>query len=421
MEQTDVAIVGAGPNGLALAAHLQAAGVDHVILGYPFATWKDHMPRGMLLKSEPYGSYIAAPTPGYRVRDYCNLAGTEYVDRAHPLKLETFVGYGEWFAKSLVPDVRPSHVTSLTSGDEGFTLTTDKGLELTARRVVVATCPLPFAHVPALLEGLPADLVSHSSAHSDLTAFRGRRIGVVGAGQSALELAALLHEVGADVELVVRRKELLFIPPMVERKRLLVGLREPVNPLCESFPCWCYYTFPDVFRAFPERQRLLKAPAFLGPTGSAWLRSRIDGRVTVRTGARIIKAQRVANQVRLELDAASRQEVKYDHVIAGTGFRLDTERLGYLSSGIRRNLRVAGGPLCCHGRLNRTYLAFSLLARWQRLALVPRCGSLRALISPPGVLRGACAQRQTRNSTKSLPGHVSILRCTPRYNSLPEP
>lgn len=78
MENTDVAVVGAGPNGLALASYLRHLGIEHVVIGQPLATWRDHMPKGMLLKSEPYGSDIAAPSDGFRLSDYCKVAGIGY-------------------------------------------------------------------------------------------------------------------------------------------------------------------------------------------------------------------------------------------------------------------------------------------------------------------------------------------------------
>jgi hypothetical protein len=40
--------VGAGPDGLSIGAHLRVAGVPH-------ESWQSFVPRGMLLKSEPFG------------------------------------------------------------------------------------------------------------------------------------------------------------------------------------------------------------------------------------------------------------------------------------------------------------------------------------------------------------------------------
>ena len=77
-------------------------------------------------------------------------------------------------------------------------------------KVVVAAGVEHFAVVPGLLAGLPPAVCTHSSAHTDLSAFAGQRVIVVGAGQSALERAALLHENGATVQVVARRAKVAW-------------------------------------------------------------------------------------------------------------------------------------------------------------------------------------------------------------------
>ena len=258
MQKTDVAVVGAGPNGLALSTFLRAAGIEHVVFGRPFSTWRDNMPRGMALKSEVYGCDVAAPVEGYQVRDFCRMTGAEYMERVRPLTLETFLGYAAWYERSLVRDVQQVEVKSLAHGDGGFVLSTDSGAELSARRVVIGTGLMPFTYVPALLQSLPAELVSHTSLYSDLSGFRGKRVGVVGAGQSALETAALLHEGGADVEVVTREGRLQYTEPNPEPAGLLPGVRRPVTALGEGWHCWCLLQpsrpVPGLARAHPGGQ-----------------------------------------------------------------------------------------------------------------------------------------------------------------------
>ena len=55
----EVAIVGAGPYGLSLAAHLNGAGIQTRVLGRPMDSWRSHMPQGMLLKSDPFASNLS--------------------------------------------------------------------------------------------------------------------------------------------------------------------------------------------------------------------------------------------------------------------------------------------------------------------------------------------------------------------------
>jgi len=340
---TPVAIVGAGPNGLALSAHLRAAGADHVVLGDPLVAWRAHMPAGTRLKSEPYGSSIAAPEAGFALADFCRSANLPYDDRELPVAIETFVAYGDWYRGHLVEDVWQAQVRHLERSASGFLLRTDDEVELHASSVVVATGLLPFAHLPEVLAGLPSHYRSHAWDHADLRSLVGRRVAVVGAGQSALETAALAHEAGADVEILTRRPQLYFSGRYPARIGLLSTLRRPASPTCEGWPCWCYHHLPDVFRAMPAAWRTDKAFGFLGPGGSWWLRERVENRIPMRTGVRILAATPLGDRVRLELVGAAGGSVIYDHVIAGTGYRMDLDRLGFLDPRLRSALRRSGG------------------------------------------------------------------------------
>ena len=50
MTHTDahVAVIGAGPYGMAAAAHLRGAGIETLVFGRTMHFWKNHMPQGML-------------------------------------------------------------------------------------------------------------------------------------------------------------------------------------------------------------------------------------------------------------------------------------------------------------------------------------------------------------------------------------
>lgn len=85
-----------------------------------------------------------------------------------------------------------------------FLLTLGAGGDFYSRRVVVAVVIGSFAEQSQEFEGLPSELVLHVSDQTDVRRFTGKRVAVVGAGQSALESAALMHEAGGDVEAFVR-------------------------------------------------------------------------------------------------------------------------------------------------------------------------------------------------------------------------
>jgi FAD-dependent urate hydroxylase len=333
MPVTNALIIGAGPFGLSISAYLRDLGVEHTIVGRAMDTWRSHMPAGMCLKSEPYASVIAAPHRGYDLSAYSAAHGLDYVDRVGPLALERFLGYADWYTSQLVPDVRDLTATKVTPRGGEFEVEFANADPIVARQVVVATGVLPHRHLPAELTGLPSDLVTHSCDHHELASFRQRRVAVIGAGQSALETAALLHEGGADVRLIARAAKLYFVYPNPEHVSLAGRIRRPVTRLCEGWGC-AFWNTPAAFRLLSEGKRIDRARTVLGPSGSWWLRDRVEGVVEALTGHRVQQATPHDGGVRLSLGGVATSDgtttMDVDHVIAGTGFRVDVARLPFL-------------------------------------------------------------------------------------------
>ena len=160
---------------------------------------------------------------------------------------------------------------------------------------------------------------------------------MVGGGSSALETSALLLEHGADVKLVVRGDGVGWPDPNPASPTRLQRLRRPVVRLCEGWHCWGYDRLPDVFRLLPKETRVEKSLSFLGPAGAWWLRERVEGRVPMLLGHQVLGAEKVGDRVRLDLSTSEGAVTECaDHVIAGTGFRLDLTRLDYLTPSLPR-------------------------------------------------------------------------------------
>jgi hypothetical protein len=179
--------------------------------------------------------------------------------------------------------------------------------------------------------------MTHSSAHDRLDKFQGKRVAVLGAGQSALQTAALLHETGVDVQVIARRPEIVWEVPIAREIGLLDYIRRPPTKLCEGWGC-VFLDSPDIFRLLPESVRVDKALNSLGPKGAWWLRDRVEGVFDVLTGHQLRSAEPHGSGVRLRLDGPRRSSVEADHVIAGTGFRIDLARLSFLSEEILASL-----------------------------------------------------------------------------------
>jgi FAD-dependent urate hydroxylase len=345
-DTVEVAIVGAGPYGLSLAAHLRKAGVSARQFGLPMQLWRDFMPEGMFLKSQGFASNLSDPEHTHTLQAFCKATGRPYADYGLPVALDTFVAYGQWFRDALVPDIEEVLVTDIAQAGGGFELTLANSEQVRARKVVVAIGVEAFAHVPEPLSALPSSVCTHSSAHTDLAVFKDQDVIVIGAGQSALETAALLHEKDARVTLVARKDTIRWNgEPLALDRPLLQRLREPESGLGSGWATWFYSNHPEVFRHLPRSTRVYRARTALGPAGASWLRSRVEGQFPALTGLSVTWARMQDGGARLGLagDNGSIREVGADHVIAATGYRTDMTRLPFLGDGLLAGLRNVPG------------------------------------------------------------------------------
>ena len=342
-ELSEVAIVGAGPYGLSLAAHLRAAGLSFRIFGSPMQSWREQMPPGMLLKSDGFASNLSDPTDSFTLRHFCAEQRIPYHDTRIPVRLDTFVAYGLEFQKRFVPELEQTHVTAIEKTPGGFTLKLGNGETATARKVVLAVGISHFHHVPAELAGLPAEFLSHSSAHSSVEPFRGKNVTVLGGGASAADLAAALAEAGAQVTIVARCSELRFhTGPATGERSMWERIRRPSSGLGPGLRSRFFADFPHLFRYLPQARRLRLVKTTFGPAGGWTVKERILGRVPTMLGYTVKRAEVVKGQVRLLLTGPNGSEVEHltDHLIAATGYRVDLRRLAFLSPELCSQLRT---------------------------------------------------------------------------------
>jgi len=342
MRNCDVAIIGTGPYGLSIAAHLRARGVDFRIFGSPMRTWLSHMPKGMHLKSEGFDSSLYDPDLKFTLGAYCKEQGLPYADIGTPVPLETFCAYGLEFQKRFVPNVEDEWVASLRRSPAGFQVTLGSGEVFTARRVVVAVGLTYYEYVPFELAALPQAFVSHASKHSSLDHFQGKKVAVVGAGASALDLAALLHQAGASVQVVARVAKIRFHdPPDNINPSWFDRLRSPVTGIGPGWKLFWCTNAPLVFRLMPDQFRVEKVRTVLGPAPCWFIKEQVVGKVGFNLGV-TIKAATVQNgRVNLELadNTGATKSLTADHVIAATGYKPDVRRLAFLDSDILSGMR----------------------------------------------------------------------------------
>jgi lysine/ornithine N-monooxygenase len=339
---TEVAIIGAGPYGLSLAAHLKGAQIPFRIFGSLMDSWRNHMPKGMLLKSDGFASNLSDPESSFTLEHFCAQEGIEYHRTEIPVPLESFVAYGMAFQRRFAPDLEEKQVTSLERVSDGFRLKVEDREEVAARYAAVAVGITHFPYVPPELDHFPPDLLTHSFAHSQPEQFRGARVALVGAGASALDLAALLNEQGAAVHLIARRAELAFQSRLAPGKRSVwKRLRQPSTGIGPGLKSFVFTEYPGLFRYLPADARVNIVRTHLGPAAGWPTRDRVVGRVPVSLGCRIDRAEAAGGQVRLRLSGRNGTVVEQfaDHVIAATGYRADLRRLLFLGKELLAQIR----------------------------------------------------------------------------------
>jgi thioredoxin reductase len=342
MTTCDVAIIGAGPYGLSIAAHLKARGVDFRIFGNPMHTWLAHMPKGMRLKSEGFASSLYDPGATFTLKNYCKEQGIPYAKIGLPVPLEVFASYGLEFQRRFVPELEKQLVDSLRRTAERFQVRLEDGEIISARRVVMAVGLTHYDYVPPILAALPQDFVTHSSRHNTVDRFKGREVAVVGAGASALDLAALLHQAGAHVQVVARRPAIRFHdPPDKLEPSFIDRLRTPITGIGPGWKLFWCTNAPLIFRQMPQEFRFDKVRRILGPAPCWFTKEQVVGKIPLNVGVTITEAKVQNGRVSLQLtDRAGTQKMLIaDHVITATGYQVDLRRLAFMDSGLQSAVR----------------------------------------------------------------------------------
>jgi thioredoxin reductase len=335
--------VGAGPYGLSLGAHLSAKGLDCRVFGQPMQTWRTSMPRGMHLKSDGFASNLSDPEDEFTLANYCAQEGLPYADLGLPVPIETFCAYGLAFQHRFVPAIDERSVVAVRRAPNGYSLELADSTKVAARRVVAAVGIRDFAYVPEVLADLPPEVCSHSALYAELDGLAGVHVAIVGAGASALDLAALLHRAGARVDVIARGPAVTFHDRMRLPRRLHERILAPTSGLGPGWRSRFYTDAAPVFHLLPERQRIATVSSSFGPVGGWFVRDDVVGKVNVLVDTTVVGAQLAGERPQLSLrdrDGAL-SELTCDRVIAATGYRVDLERVGTLAPELRKQIATA--------------------------------------------------------------------------------
>lgn len=334
----EVVIIGAGPYGLSAGVHLQEKGIDVRVFGEPMEFWGSKMPEGMLLRSPRIASNLSDPGNKFTLDAYEKASGLQ---PCAPVPLDTFVAYGRWFCQQLDGRLDRRTIAQVEQIGTEFRITLRDGEVLQSSFVVVAAGIGPFQRTPAIFAEFGPQYVSHCYEIRNVRRFTGKRVGVIGAGQSALESAALIHEAGAQVELIARISELRWIG-------MHKWLHElgPISSMLYSYhdigPAGIsrLVAAPHLVGMFPLRIRDKIRTRAVRPAGSAWLPARL-GNVKRTTGRTIVSAKSVGNELQLTLSDGT--ERRFDHIVLGTGYDVDISRFPFLDARLLCGIQRLGG------------------------------------------------------------------------------
>jgi FAD-dependent urate hydroxylase len=339
-EQLDVAVVGAGPFGLSVAAHLAHKRVR--VFGEPMQTWRTRMPPDMRLRSDWEETSLSAPGDRGSIEVWSRA---ESQPREEPIPLQTFLRYADWFRRTFVPDSDRADVAQVDRSAGRFRVTSSAGDEVDARQLVIAVGVTPFPHAPPPFDAALGDGIDFAIERQDYRACAGGKVIVVGGGQGGLGAAALAQRAGAEVEIVIRSELRWFTDrePYRPRGRLQHRLYRLAYPVVGYGPPPLnrLALHPDTFAALPAPVRRRVAARILRAGGSPWVRDEIQGRVTVTEGVAVQAVKRRGERIQLELSDGSAREA--DAVVVSAGFRFALDRMAFLSPTVRAAVAVQDG------------------------------------------------------------------------------
>jgi thioredoxin reductase len=334
----DVAVVGAGPYGLSAGAYLRAAGVETMVFGEPMEFWAHKMPEGMLLRSPRVASHISDPHHAFTLDAY---EAESKRKPCAPVPLDTFVEYGRWFRQQLGSGLDQRTVLRVDRDQPGFILTLQDGEEFRSRHVVIAGGIGPFKKKPTVFQNLSPQQAIHCYEGREVRKFAGKRVAVIGGGQSALESAALLHEAEAQVEVIARESHLRWIGQHSWLHHLgpissMLYSSHDVGPVGISR----LVAYPKLVSHIPLKLRDRIRTRAVRPAGARWLPERLAA-VKITTGRSVSQAKAVGDAVTLKLDDGDERRV--DHVFLGTGYQVDISRYDFLRPELTGDIKQFDG------------------------------------------------------------------------------
>ncbi|UPM56131.1 NAD(P)-binding domain-containing protein [Gottfriedia acidiceleris] len=297
----DVIIIGSGPFGISIAAHTIGSNLDYKLFGYPMDFWRNKMPQDMFIRTPHEFVSFSDPKDELTVQQFSLETGIELVT---PLPRPIFVEYANWFAQKAGIEFTTELITKVEHKKDYYEVTSESGERYLTKNVIVATGVEHYKHLPNILKEFPSNLVSHTSGYTSFAQFKGKKVVVLGSGQSAWEAAGLLHREGADIELVYRKEG----PNYAGSRENEIALRD----------------VGDVFYNLPIED---KKEGWGQSPGSVahFLKPYVEGIVPQTGGVSVDRIEQL-NDDELRIYLSNGAEKTVNHIIAATGFHINLDK-----------------------------------------------------------------------------------------------
>ena len=327
-------IIGAGPFGLSMASYAERHAMDYLVLGKPMSFWKDHMPRGMILRSDC--EWHLDPVGEHTIDRYLETKNLTRRD-VEPLSLDFYLGYAEWFQRQIGANIQEYMVTRLDcleSEEERFSAALDNGETITAKNVLLAIGFKYFENLPPeLLQIIPEGRWTHTCDLVDFEPLKGKRCLIVGGRQSAYEWAALISENGASEIHVSHRHE---APEFTDSEWNWIN--SYLHNMTED--PGTHLNMPKAHREELDKRFWIEGRLKLEP----WLKPRIDKEtVNVWPESEMSGCEETTDGA-LKVEFKSGETITVDHIVLATGYKVNIRNVPFLGSGnIFSKLKVEEG------------------------------------------------------------------------------
>jgi len=331
IENTELLVIGAGPYGLATAAHARRQGIETLVLGEPMSFWRENMPAKMMLRSGPDWHMDVAQK--LTMRAFLEERGTK-LEEVDPIPISLFLEYADWFRERAGVAVEQDLVEDLVKPNGRFEATLRSGRRVVAGAVVAAPGISRFGVIPDWVErDLSPGSWSHTCNLVHFEELRGKRVLIVGGRQSAFEWAALLADEGAAEVHVVHRHD----PPDFAPADW--SFVDPLMELTVGVPGW--------FRGLPQEEREAVAKRFWAEGRlklEPWLTPRLTSPAVSRHAhASVEECREEDGEIHVRL--SNGEELTADYIVLATGYKPDMNKVPYLSGVVRRMDLADGFPI----------------------------------------------------------------------------